>query len=54
MTNALSPDRRDFFGLALGGLEKAAAATRKRNEDERADEIQTNSARHRPTFDEFI
>src|SRR5450631_3775152 len=26
MTNALSPDRRDFFGLALGGLALGLAA----------------------------
>src|SRR5258708_33851200 len=26
MTNAISPDRRDFFGLALGGLALGLAA----------------------------
>ena len=26
MTNAVSPDRRDFFGLALGGLALGLAA----------------------------
>jgi hypothetical protein len=31
------------------GLEKAASATRKRNKDDGADEIQTNSARHART-----
>jgi hypothetical protein len=40
--------------FALGGLKKSAAAARQRNKDEGADEIQTNSARHGGTFDEFI
>ena len=33
-------------GRALGGLKESAAAARQRYEDEGADEIQTNSARH--------
>ena len=46
------------FGLgtprfALGGLEKSAAATRQRDEDDGADEIQTNSTRHPRTFGEL-
>ena len=47
------------FGLgpprfALLGLKKSATATRQRNKDEGADEIQTNSARHPRNFNEFI
>ena len=47
------------FGLgpprfALRGLKKSTAAARQRDKDEGADEIQTNSARHPRTFDEFI
>ena len=40
--------------FALGGLKKPAAATRKRDKDDRADKMQTNSALHRATFDDFI
>jgi hypothetical protein len=39
--------------FALGGLKKSAAATRQRDKDDGADEIQTNSTRHPPTFDEL-
>jgi hypothetical protein len=43
------------FGLgpprfALRGLKKTATATRQRDKDEGADEIQTNSARHPRRF----
>jgi hypothetical protein len=41
-------------GFPLGGLKETATTPCQRNEDEGADEIQTNSARHPRTFDEFI
>src|ERR1700744_3030021 len=51
-------EARDFSlgppRLALLGLKKSATATRQRNKDEGADEIQTNSARHTRNFNEFI
>ena len=40
--------------LALGGLEKSAAAACQRDKDEGADEVQTNSTRHPRNFGEFI
>ena len=40
--------------LALRELKKSAAATRQRDKDEGADEIQTNSARHPRRLVEFI
>src|SRR6185437_94658 len=55
-------DRAGFqtrdFGLgppwcALFGLKQTATATRKRNKDHGADEIQTNSTRHPRNFNEF-
>ena len=66
--NRVDPDQFGTFfdrarfqagGFGLGpprfalGLEKAAAATRQRDKDDGADEIQTNSTRHGRRFGEF-